>query len=945
MSEDIAKNELEPDEAHITDDYGDLGLIARRDVQGLLERSFAVGVAMGRYDDGLTITFVSKIFAKNLGYDPEVAPEFCGRPLHDLLFDGEAKTVDALLAKKGGQAAADHVRLKDATGAPVFADLNKCDTVDDAGRACWVITARVAPEAETLSLVNDVFQTGTWSLSFDAAGTACGVCFGADLRRMTGYVDKDAFPDSMEACRSIIHPDDLALFDAGIEAVGKGGTGRLDMTYRARMANGRFAWVRSVGSASRRTDGSVSRAAGVTLNVDAAHRQELLTQELLREKTVKEELLAGLLRLVERYAVCDLAHDSYEFFKFDERMGYPARGVYAELLACMDERLHLADGDGSEGFSQVLSPERLRRELRYPSDVYRFDYGVNGTEKYLSIAILPLDFDEQGVTRVLLVSQDVTQSRKDEMRARQALSDAYGFANRANEAKTQFLSQMSHEIRTPLNGIVGMTALAAAHAENPDRVRDSLRKITISSRHLLSLINEVLDMSKIESGNISLAEEDFNLSELVESLVTMMQPQVDEKGHHLHVVLGDIRHEDVTGDALRLQQVFVNLMGNAVKYTPEGGEICLTINERPSNQGKFGLYEFVFEDNGIGMSKETVARVFEPFERARDERVERVRGAGLGMPISRNIVRMMGGDIKVESALDVGTRYTVTVFLRLQDKAVDVAPEQFVDLDVLVADDDPLALESCCDMLNSFGMRAQAATGGHVAVEMVIANHEQKRDFFACILDLKMPDMNGIECARAIRRAVGGDVPIIIISAYDWSEFEAEAREAGVNAFISKPLFRSRLLTTFEALVGEQGGDGAGGAAGLARTYEGKRVLVVEDNAISLEVARELLRLGKLEVECATDGEQAVRMVTEGEPGRYDLVLMDVMMPRMDGHAATRAIRAHGGDYCRDLPIVAMTANAFAEDVQAARDAGMNEHIAKPLDMAKLGAVLETYCG
>ena len=931
---------FEPDETHITDDYGDLGLSTRHAVQHLLEESTAVGVIMGHYDDALSITFVSKIFAKNLGYDPECAHEFAGQSLSELIFDPEEALLHSLRTNR--VLITSHIRLKDAGGAPFFVEMNKSDVVDKQGNVCWLLTARIAPEVETLSLVNEVFQTGTWELSCRADGAVEAVKFSDDLRRMIGYTDAQEFPDDMETYFSIIHPDDLGMVKATVRAAinDRVNEFNLDVTYRVRIRDNGYVWLRSVGAGGRRADGSVSKAVGITLNVDEKERQKALTQQLLREKSTNEEILSALLRLVERYAVCDLNRDRYEFYKFDRRAGYPETGRFSDLLQLFDKSLRTIDDTVS--ISAALSVERLRRELVSTDDIYRFDYATKYDDLYFGMAVLPLEFDEAGVSRVLLVAQDVTQLMKEDFRSRQALSDAFSYANRANDAKTKFLSQMSHEIRTPMNGIVGMTALAAAHADDPERVRDSLRKITLSSRHLLSLINEVLDMSKIESGNINLNEEEFNLSDLVESLIVMMKPQVDEKHHDLKVTLKNVEHENVSGDALRLQQVFVNLMGNAIKYTPECGHIRLVISELPCNQTMYGRYEFVFEDDGIGMSKDTVEKIFEPFMRADDERVERVRGAGLGMPISRNIVRMMGGDIKVESVLNVGTRYTVTVFLKLKDSA-EIPSDKFVDLDVLVADDDPLALESCCDMLNSFGMKAQAATGGIIAVEMAVANHEQKRDFFACILDLKMPDLNGIECAREIRRKIGKDVPIIIISAYDWSDVEAEAREAGVNAFISKPLFKSRLLSTFDELVGQHDSASAGDAAPQKR-YPDKRVLVVEDNAINLEVAREILRLADIKVDSATDGEQAVRMVCEGDDRRYDLVLMDVMMPRMDGHEATRAIRAHGGDYCRNLPIVAMTANAFAEDVQAARDAGMNEHIAKPLDFKKLSAVLETYC-
>ncbi len=938
MTGNSSMDSFEPDETHITDDYGELALSTRHAVQQLLEQSCAVGVIMGHYDDALSITFASKIFAKNLGYDPRSASEFAGRSLKDFVFDPDDNIASTL--KANHMLAARHLRLRSASGAPFYVEVHNSDVVDKNGNVCWLLTARSTPEAETLELINEIYQTGAWEYSFGPDGSGA-VAFSLNLKSMLGYGEELNFPATLEDYFSLIHPDEVEMVRSKIEeAVSSAGKLNVDATYRMRAASGEYLWLRTVGSTSSYAKGGAGKISGITLNVDERQRQNQLNQELLREKTMQEELLNGLLRLVDRYAVCDLAQDSYTFYKFDERLGYPASGRLSELLATFEKRLRMVDDTSS--ISDALSPERLRRELKGPNDVYRFDYGIVGAEQYLGMAVLPLEFNEDGVSKVLFVSQDVTQIVKEDFRARQALADAFGYANRANDAKTKFLSQMSHEIRTPMNGIVGMTALAAAHADDPDRVRDSLRKITLSSRHLLSLINEVLDMSKIESGSIALGEEDFKLSDLIDSLIAMIKTQIDEKHHTLQVTLDHLEHEYVTGDALRLQQVFVNLMGNAIKYTPEGGHIHLIISEKPSNQAKYARYEFVFEDNGIGMSKETVDNIFEPFVRAKDERVEAVRGAGLGMPISRNIVRMMGGDIKVESALDVGTRYTVTVFLKPQRTAQE-ASEKLVNLDVLVADDDPLALESCCDMLNSFGMKAQAASCGHIAVEMAMANHEQKRDFFACILDMKMPDMNGIECAREIRKRVGKNIPIIIISAYDWSDFEAEAREAGVNAFIAKPLFRSRLLSTFDELVGE-GDKACDEEAVLSSSYPGKRVLVVEDNAINREVVCEILRLTDIEVDTANDGEEAVRKVCESAGRRYDLVLMDVMMPRMDGHEATRAIRAFDDEYCQKLPIVAMTANAFAEDVQAARDAGMNEHIAKPLDFKKLSAVLETYC-
>ncbi|MDD6855346.1 MAG: response regulator, partial [Oscillospiraceae bacterium] len=480
--------------------------------------------------------------------------------------------------------------------------------------------------------------------------------------------------------------------------------------------------------------------------------------------------------------------------------------------------------------------------------------------------------------------------------------------------------------------------------DDRERVQDCLKKTTQASKHLLSLINEVLDMSKIESGKVDLVEEEFNLSDLVENLLTMTSAQIKEHHHELAVNISGVTHEAVVGDSLRIQKVFTNLMGNAVKYTPDGGKIRLTISEKPSMQSKVGCFEVVFEDNGIGMSEEFLDQVFVPFTRSNDERVNKVQGTGLGMAISRNIVRMMGGDIKVESKLGVGSRFTVTMYLKLQDTAQD-RYDKFLDLHVLVADDDEMSLESCCGMLNDLGMKAEAVSRGAETVEKVVGRHRENRDYFACIIDWKMPDMDGIATTRAIRQAVGKDVPIIIISAYDWSDIEQEARSAGANAFISKPLFRSRLVKTFRSLVGgeEPAEEEKPFVALEEMDLTGGRVLLVEDNELNAEIAMEILKMTGLTVERVEDGIEAVDTLAECEDGRYDMIFMDIQMPRMNGYDATRAIRAMDRNYCRQVPIVAMTANAFAEDVHAAKTVGMNEHIAKPLDLNTLAKILKKW--
>ncbi|MDD6051283.1 MAG: response regulator [Clostridiales bacterium] len=605
---------------------------------------------------------------------------------------------------------------------------------------------------------------------------------------------------------------------------------------------------------------------------------------------------------------------------------------YAEAMVSQGSR---------EGFLQKLSLQHIRCGGEDYSLTYEklTDSGIIYLQSRVSFV-----HDKDGRLAVVVGTRNVDDLIKRERQQEMALQEAYNAAEAANRAKTDFLSSMSHDIRTPMNGIIGMTAIAAAHIDDKERVQDCLQKITQASKHLLSLINEVLDMSKIESGKVSLMEEEFNLSDLIDNLLTMTSPQIEEHHHQLSVNITDVTHEAVIGDSLRIQQVFTNLMGNAIKYTPDGGHIKLTITEKPSRQTKVGCYEFVFEDNGIGMTQTFLDQIFEPFARAENNWVHHVQGTGLGMPISRNIVRMMGGDIKVKSEPGVGSRFTVTIYLKLQD-TIEVHYDQFIDLDVLVADDDPMSMESCCSMLSDLGMKAKGVSTGAQAVHEVVAHHQQKQDYFACIVDWKMPDMDGIATTRAIRRAVGRDVPIIIISAYDWSDIEQEARAAGVDAFISKPLFRSRLARTFSALVGaEEPKASETSLSGLdSLDLKGRRALLVEDNALNAEIAGELMGMTGLEMEYALDGIEAVDRLVECPDGYYDIIFMDIQMPRMNGYDATRAIRAMRRSYCKQVPIIAMTANAFAEDVQAAKTVGMNEHIAKPLDLNVLARALRKW--
>ena len=538
---------------------------------------------------------------------------------------------------------------------------------------------------------------------------------------------------------------------------------------------------------------------------------------------------------------------------------------------------------------------------------------------------------------------DVSQEKKAEIESHKALKDAYRAAENASRAKTEFLSNMSHDIRTPMNAIVGLTAIAGANIESQDRVVECLGKITKSSRHLLGLINEVLDMARIESGRISLAEEDFSLPELVDNLLTITKPAIDEHKHQLEVHIEHIEHEAVCGDSLRIQQVFVNLMSNAVKYTPDGGNITLTIKEKPNGFSELGCYEFSIEDNGIGMTPEFQKIMFEPFSRADDHRTTKVQGTGLGMAIARNIVNLMNGDIQVESAPNKGTKITVTVYLKLQENEKEQEKE-LLDLPVLVVDDDKTCCESTVATLQEIGIAGEWVLTGKEAVERCYARHETNSDYFAVILDWKMPEMDGIATARKIRERVGEDVTIIILTSFDFSEIEEEARAAGVNAFMAKPLFRSRLTATLRQFTsGKKEENARNYLEDFAKeNYAGKRILLVEDNELNREIATEIIGMTGVTIDIAENGKIAVEKVMEAPEKWYDLIFMDIQMPIMNGYEATAAIRALAGSRGK-VPIIAMTANAFAEDVQLAKNTGMNEHIAKPLDLNKLNDVLKQW--
>lgn len=522
----------------------------------------------------------------------------------------------------------------------------------------------------------------------------------------------------------------------------------------------------------------------------------------------------------------------------------------------------------------------------------------------------------------------------------QEVEKARQVACEANKAKSEFLANMSHDIRTPMNAIVGMTAIASAHINEREQVQNCLRKITLSSKHLLGLINDVLDMSKIESGKLTLTTEEISLKEVVESIVNIMQPQIKRKKQTFDIHVENILTENVWCDGVRLNQVLLNLLSNATKYTPEGGLIQLCLSEEKSPKGEnYVRINIKVKDNGIGMSPDFLKKIYESYSRADGVRVSKTQGTGLGMAITKYIVDAMEGTIDIQSELDKGSEFFLTFDF---EKAVSVETDMILpSWNMLVVDDDELLCKTAMDTLKAMGIKAEWTLSGESAIELVNEHHKKRDDYQIMLLDWKLPDMDGIQVAQEIRRNLGDEIPILLISAYDWSEFEVEARDAGISGFISKPLFKS---TLYHALCQYMDTE-TEHAQTMNKNIDlsGRRILIAEDNELNWEVAKELLSELGVELNWAEDGQICLDKFQRSPEGYYDAILMDIRMPHMTGDEATKAIRRTNHPDALSIPIIAMSADAFSDDIRYCMECGMNAHIAKPIDVVELNRLLKRY--
>ncbi len=655
-----------------------------------------------------------------------------------------------------------------------------------------------------------------------------------------------------------------------------------------------------------------------------SHKEKM---NLTSEKQQMREIVDSTSQLFSRFILADLEHDTYTILTNDDLTDegqLPPQGTFSELRDYWLDRILDEDADGS--LKEQLSVRSIQERLTEDVPYFQYENRIAGDGiQWWQISVLCMKREGGVATSVLLAAQDVTELKETEQRSREALEDAYQSAKAANEAKRTFLFDMSHDMRTPMNAIIGLSGLLDRDADDPERVRSYSRNINASGHHLLTLINEVLDMSKIDSGKASLNLSPFSLSELLEDLTSVYQPQALEKAQMLDVNTFGIPQERLIGDKLRLSVMLGNLLSNAIKYTPEGGHVALIVHGLVQTTPGYAHLLFEITDNGIGMSQEFVQHIFDPFTRENNSTVSGIQGAGLGMTITKSLTDLMGGTISVESARGQGSTFKVELELRpvQGDDIPEFWKEQGI-LKVLILGPDRKICESIQSLMAGTGVELQYTTDGHTAMDLVDSDA-----FDLILLNRTLPGMDVLEAIRSIR-VKSGNLPILLLIDSNWITVEEDARRAGASGFLPAPFAMSTLQ---KAITECRSQPKAQAADDKEPTLEGLRLLVAEDNDINAEILMELLDMEGIVCERAINGREAVSMFQSKPIGYYDGVLMDIQMPEMNGYEATRAIRSTDRSDAANIPIVAMTANAFAEDVQRSLEAGMNAHIPKPVEL------------
>ena len=801
----------------------------------------------------------------------------------------------------------------------------------------------IEEQAATIRLLTDLTKAGSWVINYAPDGSLASVRWGDGFRRLMGYHDKSDFPNEMDFFVQGIYPEDrdALIGDLTASAFDETIMSTTGYDFRFYRKDGSVRWFRSKGILYRDPEGRPMQYRGVTIDITQAKEHDALYDELQNEAasldTIHEMLGSGKWTMnFDEAGVMQHVNWSDEFRRM---IGYHDADDFPNVLESWSDLLHPDDREHVlKEYNDTISDYTGQKAY----DVeYRLLTKNRGYRWYRAVGKPTRRPDGSPITYVG-VFIDITE-RKEMMqelaRQRESLSAALEQANQANKAKTAFLSNMSHEIRTPMNAIIGLNRIALNDPGLSALTREHLEKIGLSAQHLLSIINDILDMSRIESGRMTVKNEEFSFARTLAQVNTIISDQCTDKGIEFNCHVKGTLNDYYIGDDMKLRQVLINILGNAVKFTPSGGSVSFDVETIARFHGRSTL-RFIISDTGIGMSKEFLPKLFDAFSQEDSSSTSRYGSTGLGMAITKNIIELMNGTISVKSEKHKGTTFTVTVTLidcdrkNTEETENDLQPHE---LCVLVIDDDPIACEHAQLVLGQVGVNCERALSGAEGLQMAEVRHARREPYNLILVDWRMPDMDGLETTRQIRTAIGAETPVIILTSYNWDEIAEEARAAGVDTFVAKPLFAGTVLDEFREAFKKKN-------AKLVREMADlrcRRVLLAEDVLINAEIMMMVLSMREIQVDHAKNGLVAVEMFRDHDEGYYDAVLMDMRMPEMDGLEATRRIRAMNRTDAKEVPIIALTANAFDEDVQRSMQAGLNAHLSKPVEPDVLFETLE----
>ena len=792
-------------------------------------------------------------------------------------------------------------------------------------------------------LLTDLTEAGSWTVNFAPDGSVSSVQWGDGFRRLLGYTGLRDFPNELEPFMRGIHPEDRDLFigvlSAGIFDQDTLKTSEYD--FRFFKKDGSVRWFRSKGLLSRDAEGRPLQYRGVTIDITKQKEHDALYAELQNEaaslNTIHEMLGSGkwTMDFDETGAMIRVTWSD----EFRRMIGYRGTEDFPDVLESWSDLLHPDDREHVlKEYNETISDYSGQKTY----DVeYRLRTKNRGYRWYRAVG-KPTRRPDGSPISYIGVFIDITERKKmmqELAEQRESLSVALEDANQANKAKTAFLSNMSHEIRTPMNAIIGLDRIALSDPAISETTREHLEKIGMSAQHLLSIINNILDMSRIESGRMSVKNEEFSFAKLLAQINTIISGQCRDKGIAYECRVKGAVNDYYIGDDMKLRQVMINILGNAVKFTPSGGTVTFVVESVARFGGKSTL-RFIISDTGIGMSQEFLPRLFDAFSQEDSSSTNRFGSTGLGMAITRSIIELMSGTISVESEKNKGTTFTVTVTLidcGKENAETEEDPLHPHELCVLVIDDDPIACEHARLILGQVGVNCEMALSGAEGLQMAKVRHARREPYNLILVDWRMPDMDGVETARRIRDAVGNETPVIILTSYNWDDIEDEARQAGVDTFVAKPLFAGTVLDEFREAFKKKNAELVRETVDL----KGRRVLLAEDVAVNAEIMMMVLSMREIQADHAENGRIAVEKFVEHEEGYYDAILMDMRMPEMDGLEAARRIRETNRPDAGKIPIIALTANAFDEDVQNSMQAGLNAHLSKPVEPETLFRTLE----